>query len=112
LTTSGNKLSPSVALVHESSHPVSIEADPAQASKDHNTSDPNYEYVAEKKIILGQETDAARKTGEIGPNDISRPDHTGQQYPTTSPTSTDTDWDKAGKVPWDDLHVPPIEITP
>jgi RHS repeat-associated protein len=110
-TTNGNKLSPAILLIHEVDHANQKDKNPKKFRNDLNTTDSNYDNKEEKRVIMGSETEAAQKTGEIQEGTQSRYDHLGRQYPTKGPTTTEFDPNKAG-VSWDDTSIDPIIVTP
>jgi RHS repeat-associated protein len=65
-------LSPSISLVHEASHALRFLVDPCGFFTDSSRPHPVFQDYEEMRVALGAETDAARRTGEIGPNEISR----------------------------------------
>ena len=49
--------------------------------------DSNYGNQEERAVILGEESETAKKLGKIFPNELTRKDHSGTIYPVESPTS-------------------------
>ena len=105
LTTSGKSFSPSIVIVHEASHALQYDKNPIQYTKDTKPDGTPFKNKEEKRVILSAETDAARKTGEIAPSDVTRSDHSGSPIYTKSPTITEID---PTKLPV--ITLPPIII--
>ncbi len=87
-TTNGHALSPSTALNHEADHANEFDKNPTRYHKDTKTSDANYDNKEEKRVITGSEQKTAKVLGEIKDGEVTRTDHRGQPFRTTSPTST------------------------
>ena len=87
----GTQLSPSIGLIHESAHALQHDQNPSLII----TNDPNIRANEELRVINGLETDVSRKTGEIGPSEITRnsPDE-GSYYPTKGSTTRKVDVNK------------------
>ena len=49
--------------------------------------DSNYGNQEERAVILGEESETAKKLGKIFPNELTRKGHSGTIYPAESPTS-------------------------
>ena len=49
--------------------------------------DSNYGNQEERAVILGEESETAKKLGKIFPNELTRKDQSGTIYPVESPTS-------------------------
>ena len=89
-TTSGKKLSPVIQLIHEADHADQADRNPQQFNKDVSTPAGVYDTREEERVILGTETNVARKAGLIRPNEVTRPDHSRKElYKTKGPTSTE-----------------------
>ena len=88
ITNNGIILSPTTALNHEGDHALQGIILPGTKIIDKNTEDPQYNNKEEKRVIIGSEQDTAKKLGEIEEGEVTRTDHGGQAYETTSPTST------------------------
>ena len=83
-------LSPATRLNHELGHALHYDNNPEQYKKDIATSaggaDETYS-VEEKQTIQGIEQQTAEKLGEITPGGITREDHSGIPFSTSSPLS-------------------------
>lgn len=89
LTTEAHELSPTTILNHEVDHALQHDQNPEQQKTDKKTPDTQYGDKEEKRVIEGSEQDTAKKLGEIKEGEVTRKDHGGTLYETTSPTSTE-----------------------
>lgn len=89
LTTEGHELSPTSVLNHEVDHALQNDKNSEQQKIDGKTPDAQYGNKEEKRVIEGSEQKTAKKLGEIKEGEVTRKDHGGTLYETTSPTSTD-----------------------
>ena len=89
LTTEGHELSPTSVLNHEADHALQNDKNPEQQKIDGKTPDAQYGNKEEKRVIEVSEQKTAKKLGEIKEGEVTRKDHGGTLYETTSPTSTD-----------------------
>jgi RHS repeat-associated protein len=81
-TGDGIQISPATMLAHEANHAKRYDETQsdvaAKASFENDTrrgSDPEYGTLEERRVIEGTEQDAARKHGEIGPDQVTRKTH-------------------------------------
>jgi len=88
ITNEAHELSPTTILNHEVDHALQHDKNPEQQKIDIDTRDPQYENKEEKRVIKGSEQETARKLGEIKEGEVTRKDHGGTLYETTSPIST------------------------
>jgi len=89
LTDELHELSPTSILNHEVDHALQYDQNPKQQSDDAKVDDPQYGNKEEKRVITGSEQTTAKKLGEIKEGEVTRKNHSGTLYETTSPTSTD-----------------------
>jgi hypothetical protein len=88
LTNELHELSPTSVLNHEVDHALQHDENPEQQKTDGKTPDSQYDNKEEKRVIEGSEQETAKKLGEIKEGEVTRKDHSGTLYETTSPTST------------------------
>jgi hypothetical protein len=88
LTNELHELSPTSILNHEVDHALQHDQNPDQQKTDGKTPDSQYGNKEEKRVIEGSEQKTAKKLGEIKEGEVTRKDHGGTLYETTSPTST------------------------
>ena len=88
LTNELHELSPTSILNHEVDHALQHDQNPDQQKTDGKTPDSQYGNKEEKRVIEGSEQGTAKKLGEIKEGEVTRKDHGGTLYETTSPTST------------------------
>lgn len=88
LTNELHELSPTSILNHEVDHALQHDQNPDQQKTDGKTPDSQYGNKEEKRVIEGSEQETAKKLGEIKEGEVTRKDHGGTLYETTSPTST------------------------
>ncbi len=88
LTNELHELSPTSILNHEVDHALQHDQNPDQQKIDGKTPDSQYGNKEEKRVIEGSEQKTAKKLGEIKEGEVTRKDHGGTLYETTSPTST------------------------
>ena len=89
ITTSDKVLSPVIGLLHEADHANRFDRDREGYVEDTATISIAFKNKEEERVILGTETSVARKTGLIGPDEVTRRDHTHRLlYRTIGPTST------------------------
>ncbi|MBW6492703.1 MAG: hypothetical protein K0B15_16080 [Lentimicrobium sp.] len=88
LTNELHELSPTSILNHEVDHALQHDQNPDQQKIDGKTPDSQYGNKEEKRVIEGSEQKTAIKLGEIKEGEVTRKDHGGTLYETTSPTST------------------------
>lgn len=88
LTNELHELSPTSILNHEVDHALQHDQNPDQQKTDGKTPDSQYGNKEEKRVIKGSEQETAKKLGEIKEGEVTRKDHGGTLYETTSPTST------------------------
>ena len=81
-------MSPATVLNHEADHALQELENPSQKQIDRNLPDAQYHTAEERRVITGSEQETARKHGEIGNGEVTREDHWGQKYETTSPITT------------------------
>jgi hypothetical protein len=93
-TNEGHELSPTTMLNHEVDHALQHDKNPMQQQIDSNTPVANYKTKEEERVITGSEQTTAKALGEIKEGEVTRKDHGGTTYETTSPVSTE--W----KEPW------------
>ena len=86
------EMSPVEVLNHEIDHALKYDTDPVQQKKDFDSKDPDYGNLEEKRVIMGSEQETARKLGKLEPGEVTRNNHNGTAYETTSPTSTEPKW--------------------
>jgi len=77
ITTNGSRLSASIMLVHEAAHAMHFLTNPDQYVDDITPNGTPFDNKEEQNVIEGEETDAARKCGEINQNGTTRNDHSG-----------------------------------
>ena len=80
-------LSPATNLDHEAAHQLQRITHPDQYANDRKTPDKDYGNKEEKRVIAGREQKTARALGEIKKGQVTRKDHSGDNVPTTGPTS-------------------------
>lgn len=88
LTNELHTISPTSVLNHEVDHALQHDKNPEQQKTDGKTPDSNYGNKEEERVIEGSEQETAKKLGEIKEGEVTRKDHGGTLYETTSPTST------------------------
>ena len=88
-TTNGHALSATTALNHEADHANEFDKHPNRYIKDSKPDGSSFDNKEEKRVITGSERKTARALGEIKDGEVTREDHRGQPFQTTSPTSTD-----------------------
>ncbi len=88
LTNELHELSPTSVLNHEVDHALQKDKNPQQQKTDGETPDSQYGENEEKRVIKGSEQKTAKRLGEIKEGEITRKDHGGTLYETTSTTST------------------------
>jgi Ni,Fe-hydrogenase I large subunit len=88
LTNELHELSPTTILNHEVDHALQKDQNPDQQKTDGKTPDSQYGNKEEKRVIAGSEQETTKKLGEIKQGEVTRKDHVGTLYETTSPTST------------------------
>ena len=86
------EMSPVEVLNHEIDHALGYDTNPIQQKIDGNTKDPNYSNMEEKRVITGSEQETAQKLGKLKPGEVTRNNHEGSLYETTSPISTEPKW--------------------
>ena len=89
LTNKGVSLSPTSILNHEADHANQSDKHPEQQKVDQKQDNPMYGNNEEKRVITGSEQETAKKLGEIKDGEVTRTDHGGTLFPTSSPTSTE-----------------------
>jgi RHS repeat-associated protein len=89
LTNELEEISPTTILNHEIDHALQNDKNPEQQKKDKKDPDPDYGDKEEKRVIEGSEQTTAKYLGEIENDEVTRKDHGGTLYETTSPTSTE-----------------------
>jgi uncharacterized protein RhaS with RHS repeats len=95
INENGQVLEPAIVLVHEAAHANNYDNDPIEYEEMSDQPDPKYDNKEEARVIKGPETKAARKTGAIGPNQVSRKRYDdATAYPTLGPTSRKVDLEK------------------
>ena len=87
LTDLGHILSPAIRLYHELAHQEHKLRNPDKFLEDSKPNDSVYQSKDDENIINNEETDAARKCGEIPQDAITRESHGGIPFETTSSTS-------------------------
>ena len=87
LTDLGHILSPAIRLYHELAHQEHKLRNPDNFLEDSKPNDSVYQSKDDENIINNEETDAARKCGEIPQDAITRESHGGTPFETTSSTS-------------------------
>ena len=87
LTNNGNKLSPAIRLFHELVHQEHKLKNPDKFLKDTEPNNSLYQNKDDESIIKNEETTAAQSCGEIPKNMVSREDHGGIPFNTSSSTS-------------------------
>ena len=86
------EMSPVEALNHEIDHAWGYETNPVQQQMLGKIEDPNYGNLEEKRVIMGSEQETAQKLGKLKPGEVTRNNHNGSAYETTSPISTESKW--------------------
>ncbi|MBR4547219.1 MAG: RHS repeat-associated core domain-containing protein [Paludibacteraceae bacterium] len=86
------EMSPVEALNHEIDHAWGYETNPVQQKMLGKIEDPNYGNLEEKRVIMGSEQETAQKLGKLKPGEVTRNNHNGSAYETTSPISTESKW--------------------
>ena len=86
------EMSPVEVLNHEIDHALQHDTNPTQQRIDGQTYDPNYDNQEEKRVIMGSEQETARKLGKLNTTGVTRNNHKGSLYETTSPTTTEDKW--------------------
>jgi hypothetical protein len=81
-----------LVLNHEVDHALRHDTNPIQQRIDGQTNDPNYDNQEEKRVIMGSEQETARKLGKLNTTEVTRNNHNGSLYETTSPTTTEDKW--------------------
>jgi RHS repeat-associated protein len=95
INENGQVLEPSIVLVHEAAHANNYDNNSTDYNDKLKQKDPIYKNKEEARVIKGPETKAARKTGAIGPNQVSRKRYDdATAYPTLGPTSRKVDLEK------------------
>ena len=89
ITTNGTEISPATLLNHEFDHAVRHETDAKQQALDQKKTDKAYGNKEEERVITGSEQKTAKALGEIKEGKVTRTDHYGSLYETTSPISTE-----------------------
>jgi RHS repeat-associated protein len=89
LTTNGSSISPTTILNHELDHAARKDKKPEQQKQDVKTKSTKYVNKEEERVITGSEQETARNLGEIKEGEVTRTDHDGSLYPTSSPTSNE-----------------------
>jgi RHS repeat-associated protein len=89
LTDLGYKLSPAIRLFHELAHQEHKLRNPDQFLKDTELNKSLYQTKDDESIIKNEETNAARKCGEIPQDAVTRETHYGINFETTNSTSRD-----------------------
>ena len=89
ITTNGTEISPATLLNHEFDHAVRHETDAKQQALDQKKTDKAYGNKEEERVITGSEQETAKALGEIKEGKVTRTDHYGSLYETTSPISTE-----------------------
>jgi RHS repeat-associated protein len=106
LTDNGNKLSPAIRLLHELAHQEHKLRNPEKFLEDTKPNNSEYQSADEESIIKNEETQAAILCKEIPDNSISRTDHGGIPFDTTSSTSREilnpSDNVKLWQAVWED----------
>ena len=82
-------ISPATVLNHEADHALQELTNPQQKAIDKNNTNTPYGNKEEERVITGSEQETARKHGEITDSEVTRTNHKGVPYETTSPTSTE-----------------------
>jgi hypothetical protein len=88
-TNNGIEMSPTTVLNHEVDHALQYDKHPKQQKNDSRTKDAQYGNKEEKRVITGSEQETAKALGEIKKGEVTRTDHGGMLYETTSPTKTE-----------------------
>ena len=86
------EMSPVEALNHEIDHAWGYETNPVQQKMLGKIEDSNYGNLEEKRVIMGSEQETAQKLGKLKPGEVTRNNHNGSAYETTSPISTEPKW--------------------
>ena len=86
------EMSPVEILNHEIDHALQHDINPTQQKTDTKTNDPNYGNMEEKRVITGSEQKTAQKLGKLRSGEVTRNNHNGSLYETTSPTTTEDNW--------------------
>ena len=87
ITSSVYILNAAETLNHESAHAKHMSEDKDGTLNKQKKIDSNYGNQEERAVILGEESETAKKLGKILPNELTRKDHSGTIYPVESPTS-------------------------
>ena len=77
MTDNNYFISPMENLQHEADHGAKYNMDPESMLNDKKTSNDNFSNEEERRVILGSETDTARKLGKLSDNEYTRSTHTG-----------------------------------
>ncbi len=86
------EMSPVEVLNHEIDHALEYDTNPIQQKTYGGIKDPNYSNLEEKRVITGSEQETAQKLGKLKPGEVTRDNHGGSPYETTSPISTEPKW--------------------
>jgi RHS repeat-associated protein len=85
----GVKVSPASVLNHEVDHALDAVVNPKEHTENSKKgSDSQYDTKEERRVITGSEQETAKNLGEIKDGQVTRTDHKGTAYETTSPTTT------------------------
>jgi hypothetical protein len=94
INTKGQVFEPSLVLLHECAHALNFDVNTDEYKDKLSSPDQIYKNLEEKRVILGQETSAARKTGAIKKDQVSRQQYDVTPFPTLGPNSRKVDLEK------------------